>query len=72
MLISKKESYGTKNPLKYFIGYNNSEDVRPLCTKLPQMIGYDKCFDSNKTMSFKASDSKLLKKYAQFGKELAV
>ena len=36
------------------------------------MIGYDKCFDSNKTMSFKASDSKLLKKYAQFGKELAV
>ena len=27
------------------------------------MIGYVKCFDSNKTMSFKVSDSKLLKKY---------
>ena len=27
------------------------------------MIGYVKCFDSNKTMSFKASDNKLLKKY---------
>ena len=27
------------------------------------MIGYVKCFDSNKTMSFKVSDKKLLKKY---------
>ena len=27
------------------------------------MIGYVKCFDSNKTMSFKVSDNKLFKKY---------
>ena len=27
------------------------------------MIGYVKNFDSNKTMSFKVSDDKLLKKY---------
>ena len=27
------------------------------------MIGYVKHFDSNKTMSFKAKDNKLLKKY---------
>ena len=27
------------------------------------MIGYVKCFDSNKTMSFKVSDNKLLKIY---------
>ena len=27
------------------------------------MIDYAKCFDSNKTMSFKASDNELLKKY---------
>ena len=27
--------------------------------KLPQMIGYIKCFDSNKTMSFKVIDKKL-------------
>ena len=37
--------------------------LRPLCIKLPRMIGYVKCFDSNKTMSFKVSDNKLLKKY---------
>ena len=29
------------------------------------MIGYVKCFDSNKTMSFKVSDKKLLKEYTK-------
>ena len=29
------------------------------------MIGYVKHFDSNKTISFKASDNKLLKKYTK-------
>ena len=46
ILVSKKESYGTKNSLKYFIGYNDDDDViRPLYIKLPQMIGYVKHFD---------------------------
>ena len=52
ILVSKKESYGTKNSLKYFIGYNDDDIIRPLCIKLPQMIGYVKHFDSIKTMSF--------------------
>ena len=64
ILVSKKESYGTNHSLKYFIGYNNDDDAtRRLCIKLLQMIGYVKNFDSNKTMSFKVSDNKLLKKY---------
>ena len=63
ILASKKESYGTKNPLKYFIGYNDGDIIRPLCVLLPQMIGYVKHFDSNKTMSFKVSDNRILKKY---------
>ena len=29
------------------------------------MIGYVKCFDSNKTMSFKVIDKKLLKRYTK-------
>ena len=61
ILVSKKESYGTKNSLKYFIGYNDDDVIRPLCIRLPQMMGYVKHFDSNKT--FKVSDNKLLKKY---------
>ena len=59
ILISKKESYGKKRSSKYFIGYNDDDVIRPLCIKLPQMIGYVKCFDSNKTMSFKTIDNKL-------------
>ena len=62
ILVPKKESYGTKNSLKYFIGYNDDDVIRPLCINLPQMIGYFKHFGSNKTMSFKVSDNKLLKK----------
>ena len=63
ILISKEEPYGTKNPFKYFIGYNDNNVIRSLCIKLPQMIGYViKTFEGNTTMSFKISDSKLLKK----------
>ena len=47
ILVSKKESYGTKNSVKYFLGYNDDKVIRPLCIKLPQMIGYVKHFDSN-------------------------
>ena len=53
ILVSKKELYGAKNSHKYFIGYNDDDAIRPLCIKLPQMIGYVKNFDANKTMSFK-------------------
>ena len=52
-----------KNSLKYFIEYSDDDFIRPLCIKLPQMIAYVKCFDSNKTMSFKVCDNKVLKKY---------
>ena len=42
ILVSKRESYGKKGSLKYFIGYNENDFIRPLCIKLPQMIGYVK------------------------------
>ena len=31
ILVAKKESYGTKNSLKYFIGYKDDDFIRPLC-----------------------------------------
>ena len=40
ILVSKREPYGTKNALKYFIGYNDDDVIRPLCLKLPRMTGY--------------------------------
>ena len=39
ILVSKEELYCTKNSLKYFIGYNDDDVIRPFCIKLPQMIG---------------------------------
>ena len=59
-----KRSYSTKKSLRYFIGYND-DVIRPLCVKLPQMIGYVKHFDNNKIMSFKVTDDKLFKKYTK-------
>ena len=38
--------------------------------KLSQMIGFVKCFESNKTMSFKTNDNKLLKTYNQIWKKV--
>ena len=63
--ISKEEQYGTKNSFKYFIGYNDKDVIRPLCMKLPKMIGYVRKLEGNTTMSFKINDSKLLKKCNQ-------
>ena len=35
------------------------------------MIGYVKCFDSNKSMSFKVIDKKLLKNYIKIWKKVS-
>ena len=51
ILVSKKEPYGPKNSLKYFIGYNDNDVIRPLCVRLPQMAGYDRKFNDNARMS---------------------
>ena len=72
MLMSKKEPDVKKISFRYLTGYNDNYNVRPLCIKLPQMIGYVKCFDSNKTMSFKVADKKLLKRILKYDKELIV
>ena len=66
-----------KNSFKYFIGYNDDYGIRSLCIKLPQMIGYVKHFNNNnnyydnKTMSFKVSDKKLLKKYTKIWEKIS-
>ena len=69
ILVSKKESYGTKNSLKYFIRYNDNH-IRPLCIRLPQMTGYARKFDENATMSFIVKDKQLLKNILKYGKQL--
>ena len=45
ILVSKKESYGNKNSFKYFIVYNDNDNIGPLCMKLSQLTGYVRKFD---------------------------
>ena len=71
ILVSRKESYGTKNSLKYFIGYTDDNVIRSLYIKLPQMIGYVKNFDSNKALFFKVGNNKLLKKYNKIWEKIS-
>ena len=61
ILVSKKEPYGTKNAFKYFIGYNNSDVIRQLRSRLPQMIGDAKRFVQIVTMSFRVNNKPFLK-----------
>ena len=63
--FSKKEPYGTKDSHKYFIGYNDNDNIRPLCIRLPQMTGYARKFNENATMPFIVNDKKLFKKYSK-------
>ena len=53
-----------KNFPKYFIGYND-DVIWLLRIKLPQMIGYVKHFDCNKTLSSIVIDNKVLQKYTK-------
>ena len=55
--------------LKYSIGYNVNDNIRPLCKKLPQMIEYAKYFDSSMKMSFKVNDKMLLKSILKYGEK---
>ena len=60
ILVSKKEPYGKKNALKYFIGYNDNDVIRPLCLRLPKMTGYTKECGENTTMSLRVNNNKQL------------
>ena len=59
ILVSKNKIYTKKSSLKYFIRYNDNDVIRPLCIKLPQIIGCIKCFDNVKSMCFKVIDKGL-------------
>ena len=70
MLVSKIEPYGTKNALKYFIGYNENDVITPLCLRLLQIAGYAKKFNENGTMSSRATNKQFLKTYNKIWKKV--
>ena len=46
IVVSNKLLFG-KQDFKYFIGYKDSEKIRPLCIFCPQMIMYKRNFHEN-------------------------
>ena len=56
---SVKNIYSQKKnkSYKYYIGYDDNDEIIPLIIRLPQMIGYYNIFeDGNKTMYFRCDD----------------
>ena len=73
---SLKKQYGKYNSFKYFIGYNDNDDITPLYLGLSQMTGYINKFDENInknkntiTISLKVKDKQLLKNYNKISKK---
>ena len=63
IVVSDKIKHSDEG-FKYFIGYQESEIVKPLCIILPQMSGYIKYFENGgKNMSFMVKDDNVLDKY---------
>ena len=57
ILVSKKETYSKYNSLKYFIGYNDNDVIRPLYLYISQTTGYINKFYKNKmTVSLMIKD----------------
>ena len=70
ILVSKKGPYGTKNMVKYFIGYNDNDVIRLLCVRLPQMTDYPKKLNENVTMSFRANNKQISQNYNKIWKKI--
>ena len=64
IVVSDKFKHSDED-FKYFIGYQESEIVEPLCIIiLPQMSGYIKYFENScKNMSFFIKDDEVWEKY---------
>ena len=69
ILVSKKEPYGTKNALKYFLGYNDNDVIRRSCFRLLQMTDYTRKFNENTTMSLRVNNKLFLKNYNKLWKK---
>ena len=57
-----KKLYTKKyNTYRYYITYDDNDEIMPLIIRIPQMIGRYNIFKDGKTMSFKGDDNKPLK-----------
>ena len=70
ILVSKKFPFG-KQVLKYFIGYKNNKEIRPLCIFFPEMSMYKRCSDKTKRIYFMIKGEKKIDKYMTVWEEIS-
>ena len=63
----KKEPCGTTNDAND--NDNDTDAIRPLYVRLPQMTGYARKYDKNATRSIRANNKQLLKNILKYGKK---
>ena len=71
MVVSNRVSFA-KNEFRYFIGYKDAENVRPLCILLTKMSAYRKGFNKTKYISFFIKDDELLEKYNEIWEKVKI
>ena len=71
ILVSKKETYGKYNSLKYFIAYNDNGVIRPLYLKFSKMTGYiNELNNKNKNKITITMMNNILKNIKKYEKKL--
>ena len=68
IIVSNKFPFG-KQDFKYFIGYKDNQEIRPLCTFFSKVAICKRYSDKSKFMYFTIKDEKkLINVYENFGK----
>ena len=62
IIVSNKFLFG-KQDLKYFIGYKDNKEIRPLCIFFPEMSIYKRYSDKTKCMYFTIQSEKKIDKH---------
>ena len=62
IVVSNKFPFG-KQDFKYFIGYKDIKEIRPLCIFFPEMSIFKRYSDKTKCVHFTIEDEKKFDKY---------
>ena len=69
IVVSNKFPFGEEDS-KYFIGYKDNEEIRPLYIFIPEMSMFKRCSDKTKCMYFLIKDEKMFDKYMTISKKV--
>ena len=61
IVVSNKPPFG-KEGFKYFIGYTDAKEIRPLCIFFLEMRAYRRDFDDTECISFFIKDGQIFRK----------